>query len=177
MRISNIEKSLWFLQPMPHKLSRNGPRLSIQGLFVRIPAQPISFLTFDKSNCDNSLCEKATSCLESMLCEVLVKESQETYEEVNWLPGYDWKIVENGVKSRSIYQSINQTDTCSRWLLKNTGKRRNCSWCTILPFAMMFSTFFHLCRDFPYFSLDIFKVICCRFVVWQKGLSVIDWQL
>ena len=50
----------------------------------------------------NSLCGKAASCLESMLCGVLVWENQETYEEVNWLPWYDWKIVENGVKPQSI---------------------------------------------------------------------------
>ena len=75
--------------------------LSIQGLWVRIPARPTLFPTFDKSHCDMrhssstnglSLCGKAASCLRRLLCGVLVCENQETYEKVNWPPWYDTVI-------------------------------------------------------------------------------------
>ena len=60
---------------------------------VKFPFPGISCL-IHKSHCDirhssstnglfNSLCGKATSCLESMLCGVLVRENQETHEKVN----------------------------------------------------------------------------------------------
>ena len=61
---------------------------------------------------------------------------------------------------------------CSRQLLKLCDKRRNCSKQAIPPFATKFSTFFSICtynkRAFPYFLVDIFKVVCCRFVICGK---------
>ena len=48
---------------------------------------------------------------------------------------------------------------------KHRDKRRN---------ATMFSTFFgnntYNYRDFLYFCIEVFKVVCCRFYVCGKGL-------
>ena len=99
-------KTLWQKEKLL-VLSRCG--LSIQGLWVRIPAWLIFFLTFDKRHCDmrhlsftnglfNSPYGKAASWLKSMLCDVLVWEYQETHAKVNCSPWYDWKQVENGFK-------------------------------------------------------------------------------
>ena len=50
----------------------------------------------------NSLCGKAASCLESLLCGLLVWESHKTHEYMNWPPWYDWTILKKGVKPKSI---------------------------------------------------------------------------
>ena len=56
---------------------------------------------------------------------------------------------------------------------KHSDKRRNCSKQAISPFSTMFSTFSHnlFCWQ------NMFKVVCCRIVVWGKGLifGVIMW--
>ena len=48
------------------------------------------------------------------------------------------------------------------------GKRRNCSYWAISAFVIIISILFNyhtiIYRDFLYFVLDNFKVICCRFV-------------
>ena len=51
---------------------------------------------------------------------------------------------------------------------KRCEKRRNCSKQAISPFA---SNYTHNYRDFPYFWGDIFKDICCRFVICGTGLN------
>ena len=56
------------------------------------------------------------------------------------------------------------------------GKRRNCSW-AISVFATRISILLNnhtiMYRDFLYFGLNIFKVVCCRFIVWEKGFNII----
>ena len=55
---------------------------------------------------------------------------------------------------------------------KHSDKRRNCTKHAISPFATMFSTFrlsIQLWR-FSMFWQNTFKVVCCRIVVWGKGL-------
>ena len=43
-------------------------------------------------------------------------------------------------------------------------------------FATMFSKLINnytfICKDFSYFCLDVFKVVCCRFILCGKGLIV-----
>ena len=55
-------------------------------------------------------------------------------------------------------------------------KRSNNSKQAISPFATRFSTFFskytYNYRDFPYFLVAIFKVVCCRFAVCGKELNL-----
>ena len=55
------------------------------------------------------------------------------------------------------------------------GKRRNCSYWAISAFVTISSTLFNyhtiIYRDFLYFVLDNFKVICCRFVLCGKWLN------
>ena len=57
---------------------------------------------------------------------------------------------------------------------KHCDKRRNCSKQAISPFATIFSISLsnntYNCKMFPYFWVDIFNVICCRFAVCGKGL-------
>ena len=65
---------------------------------------------------------------------------------------------------------------CSRKLFwKHSDKRRNCSKRAISPFDTMFSTFSHRLsiqlKRFSMFWQNMFKVVCCRIVVWGKGLS------
>ena len=65
---------------------------------------------------------------------------------------------------------------CSRRLFENIigNKRRNYTKRAISPFATMFSTFCHrLSIQLWRFSIiwqNMFKVVCCRIVVWGKGL-------
>ena len=58
---------------------------------------------------------------------------------------------------------------------KHSDKRRNCTKRAISPFATMFSTFVHRLSiqlwRFSMFWQNTFKVVCCRFVVWGKGLT------
>ena len=58
---------------------------------------------------------------------------------------------------------------------KHFGKWRNCSLWAISHFATMFSTLFNNCsfvyREFPYFWLNVFKVVCCICAVHRKGLT------
>ena len=58
---------------------------------------------------------------------------------------------------------------------KHCDKSRNCSIRTISSFVTMCSTFFsnntYILSDFLGFCLDVFKVVCCRFVICGKGLS------
>ena len=57
---------------------------------------------------------------------------------------------------------------------KHSDKRRNCTKRAIAPFATMFSTFCHRLSiqlwRFSMFWQNTFKVVCCRIVVWGKGL-------
>ena len=58
---------------------------------------------------------------------------------------------------------------------KHSDKRRNCTELAISPFATMFSTFCHRLSIqlwiFSMFWQNAFKVVCCRIVVWGKGLT------
>ena len=38
-------------------------------------------------------------------------------------------------------------------------------------FSTLFTDYTCIDREFPYICLDMFKVICCRFVVWWKWLT------
>ena len=64
---------------------------------------------------------------------------------------------------------------CSRrflkisWQKKKLLKKSNFSFCHNV-FTFFFSNYTYNSRDFPYFWVDIFKVICCRFSVCGKGL-------
>ena len=62
---------------------------------------------------------------------------------------------------------------------KHSDKRRNCSKRAISPFATMFSTFCHRLSiqlwRFSVFWQNTFKVVCCRIVVWGKGLIKKSW--
>ena len=53
-------------------------------------------------------------------------------------------------------------------------QKRKCSLWVISPFTTMLSTLFNnhtlIYKDFPSFGLDLFKVICCRFVAYGKEL-------
>ena len=64
---------------------------------------------------------------------------------------------------------------CSRQLFENSDKRRNCTKSAISPFATMFSTFCHRLSiqlwSFSKLWQNTFKVVCCRIVVWRKGLK------
>ena len=57
---------------------------------------------------------------------------------------------------------------------KHSDKRRNCSERAISPIVTMFSTFSHRLstqlQRFSIFWQSMFKVVCCRIVVWGKGL-------
>ena len=58
---------------------------------------------------------------------------------------------------------------------KHSDKRINCTKHAISPFATMFSTFCHRLSiqlwRFSMFWQNTFKVVCCRIVVWGKGLK------
>ena len=58
---------------------------------------------------------------------------------------------------------------------KRSDKRRNCSKQAISPFATMFSTFSHRLsvqlKRFSIFWQNMLKVVCCRIIVWGKGLN------
>ena len=58
---------------------------------------------------------------------------------------------------------------------KQNDKRRNCSKQAISPFITMFSAFSHRLSiqlwRYSFFWQSMFKVICCRIVVWGKGLT------
>ena len=72
---------------------------------------------------------------------------------------------------------------CSRRLFgKHSDKRRNCTESAISPFATIFSTLSHRLSiqlwRFSMFWQNTFKVVCCRIVVWGKGLTPWpDWTL
>ena len=58
---------------------------------------------------------------------------------------------------------------------KHSDKRRNCSKRAISPFATMFSTFSHRLsiqiKRFSIYWQNMFELVCCRIVVWRKGLT------
>ena len=92
---------------------------------------------------------------------------------------FNW--VENfGAKGEIAFNPFPHIDAfwrlCSRRLFeKHSDIRRNCTKRAISPFATMFSTYCHrlsiqLLR-FSIFRQNTLKVVCCRIVVWGKGLK------
>ena len=85
-----------------------------------------------------------------------------------------------GRDNTNLFNPISPIDAfwhiCSRWLLKTSWQKKkllktsNFFFCHN-GFNFFFRNYTLIYRDFPYFWVDIFKVVCCRFVACGKGVK------